>query len=88
LLPSAALAGAELLHPTSDPQAALVSQAIPQDFRLSEPSGAPRSRVVETQVKAASYEKSWWQPIVDWLDRTIAWVEQRLIELWQTFINS
>jgi hypothetical protein len=89
LLPSPALAGADLLHPNNDPQAALISQASPQDYRISEPAAAaPRNRVIETHVKATSYEQTWWQQIVDWLDRTIAWVEQRLIELWQTFINS
>jgi hypothetical protein len=87
-----AFAGAGLLHPAGNPLSALVALADPhqmlhrtQPFSAADPA---QPRVVETQVNAAHYEQTWWQQLVGWLDRVIDWIEQRVIELWQTFINS
>jgi hypothetical protein len=86
-----AFAGTEVFQPSVDPQSALVAQADPQMLNRATAFSAPdaaQPSVIEAQVNATHYEQTWWQQLLGWLDRAIAWIEQMAIQLWQTFINS
>jgi hypothetical protein len=73
-------------HPTPHTPSGEIIVASPDALAAAataQPLEASASDWIEAKATAVEYLKSPWQALLDWLDRGIRWIEEKLIGLWQ-----